>query len=140
MTLDIDRLETTFAQIKDHEKAFTAAFYDRLFADYPDVKPLFAHAQMQQQGEKLFKSLVFVVENLRQPAVLDNSLKALGTRHVKYGVLPSHYPMVGGALLKTFEAFLGPAWDAAAQQAWVKAYQAVTQIMLDGEGFDYDVK
>lgn len=42
--------------------------------------------------------------------VLENALKGLGTRHVKYGVLPQHYPMVGGALLKTFEALLGSDW------------------------------
>jgi hemoglobin-like flavoprotein len=103
-----------------------------LFTSYPEVEPLFRHSRMTEQGEKLFKSLVLVVDNLRQPNTLTNSLKGLGTRHIHYGVLPQHYPMVGQALLKTFEQFLGNEWTPPVQQAWATAYQAVSQIMLEG--------
>ncbi len=90
---------------------------------------------MEEQGKKLFASLVLVVDALRKPEVLENALKGLGTRHVKYGVLPQHYPMVGGALLKTFEALLGSDWTPELKQAWIDAYGSVTQLML--EGADY---
>jgi hemoglobin-like flavoprotein len=87
------------------------------------------------QGKKLFASLVLVVDALRKPEVLEGALKGLGTRHVKYGVLPEHYPMVGGSLLKTFEAELGDEWTAEVKQAWVDAYGAVTQLMLAGADY-----
>lgn len=48
------------------------------------------------------------------------------TRHVKYGVLPEHYPMVGSTLLKMLEHYLGEGWTPAVHQAWADAYTAIT--------------
>jgi hemoglobin-like flavoprotein len=135
MTLKIDQLEQSFSQVSDRDTEFAATFYSTLFADYPEVQGLFDHTSITAQGKKLFASLVLVVENLQNPEVLSHSLKGLGTRHVQYGVLPQHYPMVGGALLKTFGQLLGPGWTADLQQAWTEAYQAVAALML--EGADY---
>jgi hemoglobin-like flavoprotein len=135
MPLKIDQLEQSFAQVKARDSEFTATFYSTLFADYPEVQGLFRHTEMSAQGDKLFASLVLVVENLHNPEVLSRSLTGLGTRHVRYGVLPQHYPMVGSALLKTFGQMLGPGWTADLQQAWTEAYQAVAELML--EGADY---
>jgi hemoglobin-like flavoprotein len=78
---------------------------------------------------------VLVINNLRQPDVLSNALKGLGTQHIQYGVLPQHYPMVGSSLLKAFAATLGNTWTPELQQAWIEAYGAVSQLML--EGADY---
>lgn len=130
MSLNVELLESSFSQIKEQETEFTTHFYLNLFADYPEVKPLFSNTHMEEQVRKLFKSLVLVVENLRNPNVLSNALKSLGTRHIQYGVLPEHYPMVGSTLLKTFSICLEDAWTPATEQAWSEAYTAVTQLML----------
>jgi hemoglobin-like flavoprotein len=135
MSLNVERLEQSFKLVKAHETEFTTQFYRNLFADYPVVEPLFANTHMSEQGEKLFASLVLVVGVLRQPEALEKALKGLGTRHVKYGVLPEHYPMVGSALLKAFEGVLNADWTPEVKEAWIGAYGAVTQLML--EGADY---
>lgn len=135
MTLKIDQLTQSFAQVRDRDTEFTETFYSTLFADYPEVQELFRHTSMTDQGKKLFASLALVVENLQNPEVLSHSLKGLGTRHVQYGVLPQHYPMVGGALLKTFGQLLGPGWTADLHQAWIEAYGAVAALMLDGADY-----
>lgn len=135
MSLNVDLLEQSFAQIKDRGEAFSTQFYATLFADYPTVKPLFANTHLEAQGKKLFDSLVLVVDNLRNPEVLSDAVKGLGTRHVKYGVLPEHYPMVGGALLKTLGWGLATDWTPEVVSAWTGAYGAITQLML--EGADY---
>lgn len=135
MTLNVELLNRSFAQVKDRGSEFTAKFYSNLFTEYPEVKPLFANTQMEEQKKKLFDSLVLVVNNLQAPDVLSQTLKGLGTKHVQYGVLPLHYPMVGGSLLKTFDSFLGSDWTPEVKQAWVEAYTAVAQLML--EGADY---
>lgn len=132
MTLNVELLETSFAQIKPNSLEFTARFYATLFADYPEVQPLFANTNMEAQGKKLFQSLVLVINNLLQPDVLTSALKGLGTQHIQYGVLPQHYPMVGSSLLKAFEATLGTAWTPEVQQAWTEAYGVVAQLMLEG--------
>jgi hemoglobin-like flavoprotein len=135
MTLNIELLETSFALVSDRGAEFTNKFYSTLLTDYPEVQPLFKHTDMESQGKHLFDSLVFVVKSLRDSEALSKALKGLGTRHVKYGVLPEHYPMVGGALLHTFETTLSTAWTPEIRQAWTEAYGAVTQLML--EGADY---
>jgi nitric oxide dioxygenase len=135
MSLQVSLLEDSFAKARPIAERFTAQFYDTLFADSPEVKLLFEQTHMVEQGAKLFDSLEVVIANLQQPEILAQTLKGLGTRHVRYGVLPVHYPMVGGALLKTLELFLQEAWTPELKQAWVDAYGAVATLML--EGADY---
>lgn len=135
MALNVELLESSFNQVKTNGSEFTERFYTLLFADYPEVQPLFANTHMGKQGIQLFKSLVFTVDHLRKPDELTSALKGLGTRHVKYGVLPQHYPMVGSSLLGAFAATLGTAWTPDVQQAWTDAYGVVTQLMLDGADY-----
>ncbi|PSB55314.1 flavohemoprotein [Chamaesiphon polymorphus CCALA 037] len=132
MTMNIELLEQSFSTVKASSADFTKTFYANLFADYPEVEPLFANAHMEAQGQKLFDSLVLTIDSLRKPDVLTATLKGLGTRHIKYGVLPQHYPMVGSSLLKSLESALGTDWTEEVKQAWIEAYTAVAQLMLDG--------
>jgi len=134
--LKVKLLEESFEKVKPHANEFITSFYDNLFTDYPAAQPLFAHSNMKEQGKKLLASLVFVIENLRQPGALTEALKGLGARHVKYGALPEHYPLVGNTLLKTFEQYLGNDWTPDTKQAWIEAYGLITNVML--EGADYD--
>jgi nitric oxide dioxygenase len=135
MSLKVELLEESFDQVKPRAKAFSESFYDNLFEMYPAAKPLFASTDMIAQREKLIKSLVLIVSNLRSPQVLTDTLQGLGSRHVEYGALPEHYPLVGNALLATFEEYLGNAWTDETKQAWVEAYGAITEIMLDGANY-----
>ena len=132
MTLNIELLERSFSLVKEHATDFTEIFYTNLFTDYPETKPLFSNAHMEEQGKKLFSSLVLTIDSLRKPEVLAKTLRGLGTKHIKYGVLPQHYPMVGNSLLKSLESSLEYAWTDDVKQAWVEAYTAVTDLMLEG--------
>jgi hemoglobin-like flavoprotein len=138
MSLNVELLESSFAQIKERETEFSAYFYSNLFADYPIVKPLFTNSDMVEQQKKLFKSLVLVVDSLRKSDILTGALKGLGTRHVKYGVLPEHYPMVGSTLLKVLAICL-EAWTPNVEQAWIEAYGVVAQVMLDGAEYPAEI-
>ena len=94
---------------------------------------------MDEQGNHLFDSLKFVVGNLRNSELLEKTLKGLGTRYVKYGVLPQHYPLVGNSLLKTLAELAGDAWTPDVKQAWVDAYTVITTVMLDGANYPADI-
>ncbi|MEL6777327.1 MAG: globin family protein [Cyanobacteria bacterium J06597_16] len=135
MPLNADLLEQSFELVKPKADEFTASFYNNLFTDYPESKPLFEHSDMGKQQQMLKGALVMVVENLRKPEVLSKSLKGLGARHVKYGALPAHYPLVGNSLLKTLGEYAGNAWTPELKSAWTDAYGAITSLML--EGADY---
>ena len=135
MSLKVEVLEQSFELIKPNADDFVASFYDNLFTANPEAKPLFDNTNMAAQKKKLLSSLVLVVENLREPEMLDSSLRGLGARHVQYGALPEHYPLVGGALLTTFEQYLQEKWTPEVKQAWVDAYGAISEIMLDGADY-----
>jgi nitric oxide dioxygenase len=135
MSLQVELLEKSFAEIKPHANDFVSSFYDNLFTANPEAKPLFDTTDMEAQKKKLLSSLVLVVENLRKPDVLDGALRGLGARHVKYGALPEHYPLVGSALLSTFEQYLKEDWTPQVKQAWIDAYVAISDIMLDGADY-----
>jgi hemoglobin-like flavoprotein len=139
MTLNVELLEQSFNGVKDRGEEFSAQFYVMLFADYPSVKPLFANTHLKEQGKKLFASLALVVDSLQKPEVLDNTLRGLGTRHLQYGVLPQHYPMVGNTLLKTFAGVLATDWSPEMEQAWTEAYRTVTELMLTGADNSPDI-
>jgi Hsp90 protein/Globin len=65
--------------------------------------------------------------------VLEETLKELGAKHVGFGVMPEHYPVVGEALLKTLATALGPdKLTPSLKEAWTGVYGFVTSSMLQG--------
>jgi hemoglobin-like flavoprotein len=132
MTLQIELLETSFQAITPRGEAFVTAFYERLFTRFPQTRAFFASTDMKEQRKRLLGALALVIQNLRKPEVLTSALKGLGQRHVKYGVRPEHYPIVGAVLLETFADFLGERWTQEYHDAWAQAYEAVSSIMLEG--------
>jgi hemoglobin-like flavoprotein len=132
ISLDIPLLESSFRAIAPRADEFVDAFYARLFELYPQTRDFFAATDMALQRKKLIAALVLVMENLRAPETLRPALLGLGQKHQSHNIDAAHYPMVGDALLKTFSAFLGPAWTPALENAWVDAFAMITQTMLSG--------
>jgi nitric oxide dioxygenase len=132
MTLQIEVLETSFQEIAPQGEAFVAAFYERLFTEFPQTRAFFTRTDMKEQKKKLLGALLLVIQNLRKPDVLGPALEGLGQRHAAYGVRPEHYPIVGAVLLDTFAAFLGERWTPERRDAWAAAYQAVSALMMQG--------
>ena len=132
MTIETKLLEESFAEIELQAEAFSASFYRNLFRENPPVKELFDNSSLETQQKKLIASLALIVENIRNPEVLQLALESLGAYHVKTGTLAKHYPLVGNALLQTFASFLGDRWTPAKAQAWLNAYNLICEMMLQG--------
>jgi nitric oxide dioxygenase len=132
MTLQGALLTTSFQAVVLHGEAFVTAFYERLFSRFPDTRSLFAATDMLEQRKKLQRTLSLILEHLQEPDVLAPMLQDLGWRHVGYGVRQEHYRMVGAVLLETFADFLGQHWTPAHDDAWVKGYEAVSSLMVQG--------
>lgn len=129
--LQVDLLNNSFNQLRDDKERFAAAFYERLFVEFPETKPLFAQTDMKRQQNLLIGAISTVLKYLQtgQTDELAVTLVALGQRHVNYGVEPENYPMVGAALLDTFARFFGDQWTPELNTAWADAYQAVASLM-----------
>lgn len=125
-------VENSFVLVREHKEAFAKRFYEILFEESPQLKPLFKETNIHRQSEKLYESLVLLVENIRNPDVLKSVLGPLGQNHKAYGAIEQHYPFVGSALLKALEEYIGDAWTKEVAQAWTDTYGAVMDMMLAG--------
>jgi nitric oxide dioxygenase len=132
MTVQGELLETSFQAVVLHGEAFVTAFYERLFTRFPQTRTFFAATDMSELRKKLQQTLTLILQHMQHPEVLSDMLRELGKRHVTYGIRPEHYPLVGTALLETFEDFLGKHWTQEHHDAWVKAYEAVSSLMVQG--------
>ena len=106
-----------------------AAFYDHLFAAYPQVRPMFP-VDMQVQHDRLLKAIIALVTHYESPEQLVPALTAMGRDHVRYGVQLDHYVAVGGVLMATLRRFAGTAWNAEYEGAWTRAYTFAAGAMM----------
>jgi hemoglobin-like flavoprotein len=120
----------------------------RIFEIAPGAKALFPFAKKNENDddEEMFKNPRFLMHARRVVKMLDvavdmlgpdlgpvsHALKLLGERHVAYGVIPDHYPIVGQALLATLEAALGSSWTPQVQEGWAAIYGFVSATMVAG--------
>ena len=139
MSLNVELLEKSFDRVRLNATEFASSFYNYLFTDYPQLKPLFANTTVEDKEKKLMISLVLVIDNLRNFAYMTTLLKDLGERHVRYGTMREHYPMMGAALLKTFESYLGTDWTPEVKQAWIDANEVLVNLMLEGAKYPEEV-
>jgi hemoglobin-like flavoprotein len=127
--MDVALLQQSFAEVEPQQEAFAEAFYQRLFTLYPQTIPLFATTNMKRQQSSLMATLELVVAGVVRGDDVVPSIEQLGRRHAMYGVKAEHYPMVGQALLETFEQFLRDKWTAQVEATWTEAYAMITDYM-----------
>lgn len=125
-------VEESFHFVQKNKATFTATFYQKLFEKSPQLKPLFQNTNMEKQADKLYSSLVLLVENIHNPEMLKAILIPLGEKHKGYGAIEQHYPLIGEVLIETLALSAGEAWSKEAEQAWLSTYQTVVEMMLTG--------
>jgi hemoglobin-like flavoprotein len=131
MTLNLDALETSFDLVAPSGDELMDEFYSRLFEAAPAVRPLFPE-DMQRQKTMLLGALVLLRKSLRNLDAVVPKLRELGARHVAYGALPEHYPVVGATLVASLAAVAGDEWKDEYEQAWCAAYAVVAAVMMEG--------
>ena len=66
--------------------------------------------------------------------LLTEMLYDLGEKHVRYGVKPAYFPVMGVALICTLEECLGSdKFTPSMKEAWVEVYQALSSDMIAGQ-------
>lgn len=132
MTPDqIHLLRRSFAKLEPHSTIAALAFYRRLFELAPQVRPLFKK-DIESQSAKLMDMIALAVSLTDRPASMEGELRDLGARHVEYGTLDEHYPVVGGALLDMLAETLGDDFTPATKAAWTEFYGMISRKMMEG--------
>ncbi|MGW7327319.1 globin domain-containing protein [Streptomyces sp. NPDC054840] len=131
-------IRRTLAEIAPVAGKVTSYFYALVFTGHPEVRDMFPVA-MDVQRDRLLKALLTAAEHIDNPDVLVPYLRRLGAGHRKYGTMAGHYPAVGEALVGALARYAQDSWGPEAQAAWVRAYTAISQIMIDAAA-EEDVK
>jgi len=132
MSLDVTALRTSFDLIVEQSPEVVHSFYDVLFARYPETRALFSPGSRDKQNKMLTQALVSVLDRLEDAPWLELQLKALGAKHVSYGVADEMYAWVGECLLVALEMAAGDGWTVRVEKAWTEAYGAISGLMLEG--------
>jgi hemoglobin-like flavoprotein len=132
MALDVVLLRSSFELVAERAPDLTARFYAVFFERYPQVKPMFGRNAPARQQEMLTQALVAVLDHLEDAPWLTSTLRALGAKHVSYGVRDEMYGWVGESLLVTLEEVAGDDWSPALAAAWSEALGAIAGLMLEG--------
>ncbi|WP_019500403.1 globin domain-containing protein [Pseudanabaena sp. PCC 6802] len=125
-------IEQSFDEILKQKDEFASRFYVNLFRLEPQLQPLFAKTNMDEQKKMLISALTLVVRNLEKPAMLASTLRGLGARHVRYGVKEENLYLFEKALLATFADSNVSNWTIATERAWSEAYAIVMQLLAEG--------
>ncbi|AWS42868.1 globin domain-containing protein [Streptosporangium sp. 'caverna'] len=138
MSLNPRLVKESFAVIEPVAEKAAAYFYGRLFAESPHLRGMFPPA-MNVQRDRLFSALTRIVWSLDSPDSMASFLGQLGRDHRKYGVIAEHYTAVGNALLATIKRFSAEAWTSEVEAAWVAAYTAAANLMIESADADAGV-
>jgi hemoglobin-like flavoprotein len=127
----ITLVQSSFERVGPDLPAMTALFYQELFQRDPSLRPLFT-TDMGEQRVKFAQKLTEIVRTMPRLGELLTHTRALGARHVGYGVRATDYQTVGDSLIAALAGTLGEEFDAATREAWVLAFNIVAETMLEG--------
>ncbi len=128
-------VKDSWAKVLPIQEQAAAMFYNNLFENNPEVRPMFK-GDMQAQGEKLMKMLDQAVGSLDNIETMIEPLKAAGKAHKSYGVAEDDYPKVAASLLWTLEQGLGEGFTDDVKEAWTITYTTLAGVMIEGAGYN----
>ncbi|MEU0830597.1 FAD-binding oxidoreductase [Streptomyces sp. NPDC005969] len=131
---DATLIRRTLAELTPVADQATSYFYALLFVRRPDLRAMFPVA-MDPQRDRLLRAILTAADRMDDPDVLTEYLGGLARGHRKYGALPAHYPAFGEALLGALSRYAAT-WDVETEAAWIRAYTAMSQIMIDAAAED----
>jgi hemoglobin-like flavoprotein len=127
----ITLVQASFERLGPDLPVLATRFYQELFARDPALRPLFT-TPMELQKVKFAEKLTEIVRAFPRLDELLGHTRALGARHVGYGVRTADYQVLGDALIAALAAVLGDRFDAPTREAWALAYNLVAETMLEG--------
>jgi hemoglobin-like flavoprotein len=128
--MNVDLLRSTLELTLAQDDQFPRAFYERLFADHPQVRALF-HRNTPGAMNKMFaQKLTALIDHVDDPEWLGRELPRLAANHAAYGVTAEMFPWVGDALITTLRDACADAWSDEAERSWREAYASLMAAIL----------
>ncbi|MGL5379538.1 globin domain-containing protein [Clostridium sp.] len=131
----IEIIKSTVPALETHGVAITTKFYELMFANNPEVKPMFDMAR-QESGKQPFalaQVVLAAAKNIDNLEVLLPTVQKIGSRHCEVKVTPEQYQIVGKNLLLAIKEVLGDAATDEIISAWGEAYGVIAEIFINVE-------
>lgn len=122
------RVREGFQRVAADAEGFATEFYETLFGIAPATRRMFPE-DMAEQRRKLLRMLTLLTSSLDKPELLRDSLRNLGERHYRYGVMGRDYHPVGQALLSSLASRLGDGFTSEDRRAWADLYVRISAMM-----------
>jgi hemoglobin-like flavoprotein len=127
----VELVQSSFQHVLPIADVAGLLFYERIFTMAPEARALFGD-DIALQASRTMAAVKTAVDGLDDVDQIAPFLVRLGARHVRYGVQPEHFDLVGGALLWTLEQGLGDAFTPEVHEAWSAAFGLIARAMLIG--------
>ncbi len=126
-------IKATVPLLESGGEALTTHFYNMLLSENASVRPLFnqAHQASGAQPRALANGVLMYARHIDELEQLGGLVATIINKHVSLQILPEHYPIVGGCLLRAIREVLGTeiATDAVIE-AWGAAYQQLADLLI----------
>ncbi|MBT2336321.1 NO-inducible flavohemoprotein [Variovorax paradoxus] len=128
-------VKATVPALQAHGEAITSHFYWIMFERHPEVKAFFneAHQAAGSQARALAGAVLAYATHIDRLDEIAGALPRIIQKHAALGVLPEHYPIVGGCLLQAIKDVLGEAATDEIIAAWGEAYQSLAALLIAAE-------
>jgi nitric oxide dioxygenase len=126
---DIRLVRESLPLVTEQLEPASLRFYENLFTLAPELRPMFRD-DLAGQGMRFMTTLATIAEVLDDPAAREERIRPLARVHATLGTEPAHFAPMGSALLVTLGETLGPAFTPRLQEAWRKAYDAISAEMI----------
>ena len=127
----VARISESYQVLAPRVNDLVGGFYSRLFAAYPQVRPLFRD-DMTIQRNHFAATLALLVRNVAYQDLLEEAVMDLGGQHVGWGARLEHYPAVKEALLASIGEGLGDRWTSELESDWRELLDRVIAMMRKG--------
>ncbi|PUB17501.1 globin domain-containing protein [Yoonia sediminilitoris] len=126
----IETVKDSFHRVFPVRNALSQTFYDELFRIAPSIRPFFPE-DMIEQRIKLSETLTAVVQQLHQLHPMEDTIIGLARQHLGHGTKPEHFAPVGAALIHALDTHSHGGLSEVEQDAWLSAYGAITDLMVE---------
>ena len=131
----IDIIKSTVPALREHGVEITTTFYNRMFANNPEIKAMF-NMDKQKSGEQpkaLAMAVLAAAQNIDNLEAILPAVKNIAKAHVRTNVKAEHYPIIGENLLAAIKEVLGDAATDEIINAWAEAYGEISKVFIQIE-------
>lgn len=137
--LSLPYIHASVPVLREHGEAITRHFYASMFADHPELVPMFDAGRRTdgRQSRALAGALLSYASNIDKLETLTPLIQQVAAKHAELRVQPDHYPVVAKYLLGALQHVLGDGATPDLLKAWDEAYWLLADQLIAAESRIY---